>query len=140
MGRAIAFATSLLLLPASSWAQPDKPVPTIKRESARNTSSSDAAQMFLSYCAPCHGKLGMGDGPAAPALKTKPADLTRLKKNHDGSYSQKDFEEKINGVAMSASHGTSEMPVWGPIFRQMSGSDELRVFNLKRYIDAMQAP
>lgn len=44
------------------------------------------------------------------------------------------------GQAMSASHGTTEMPVWGPIFRELSGSDQLRIFNLKRYIDAMQAP
>ena len=74
------------------------------------------------------------------ALKTKPADLTQLKKNHGGTYSTKDFEEKINGMAMSSAHGTSEMPIWGPIFRDIGGSREMRIYNLKRYLDAMQAP
>ena len=134
-------ATAMLLVCAgAASAQTDKPVPTIKREAVKPTSSSDGSEMFASYCSPCHGKSGRGDGPAAAALKTKPADLTQLRHNHGGTYSTKDFEEKINGMAMSSAHGTTEMPVWGPIFRQISGSPDLRIFNLKKYIDALQAP
>lgn len=140
MVRTLMVAAVLVVSPALGWAQADKPVATIKREAVKPTSSSDGGQMFMSYCSPCHGKLGRGDGPAAPALKTKPADLTQLKKNYGGTYSAKDFEEKINGMAMSASHGTTEMPIWGPIFREITGSPELRIFNLKKYIDAMQMP
>jgi mono/diheme cytochrome c family protein len=140
MVRTFMLAAVLAVVPGVGWAQADKPAPTIKRESAKPTSSSDGGQMFMSYCSPCHGKLGHGDGPAAAALKTKPADLTQLKRNHGGAYSNKDFEEKINGMAMSVSHGTSEMPIWGPIFREIAGSPELRIFNLKKYIDAMQTP
>jgi mono/diheme cytochrome c family protein len=140
MVRTFLVAAVLALVPGAAWAQADKPAPTIKKEAARPTSSSDGGQMFASYCAACHGKLGKGDGPAAVALKVKPADLTLLKKNHGGSYSTKDFEEKINGMAMSSAHGTTDMPIWGPIFREIAGSPELRVYNLKRYIDAMQMP
>ena len=140
MVRTCMLALVVTMVPAAGWAQADKPAPTIKREAAKPTSSSDGGQMFSSYCSPCHGKLGRGDGPAAAALKVKPADLTQLKKNHGGTYSQKDFEEKINGMAMSSAHGTTDMPIWGPIFREIAGSPELRVFNLKRYIDAMQMP
>ena len=140
MVRTLMVAAVLVVSPALGWAQADKPVATIKREAVKPTSSSDGGQMFMSYCSPCHGKLGRGDGPAAPALKTKPADLTQLKKNYGGTYSAKDFEEKINGMAMSASHGTTEMPIWGPIFREITGGPELRIFNLKKYIDAMQMP
>ena len=67
-------------------------------------------------------------------------DLTQLKKSHGGTYSTKDFEEKINGMGMSPAHGTTEMPVWGPIFREIAGSPVLRVFNLKKFIDGMQTP
>ena len=140
MVRTLIVAAVLAIVPAGAWAQADKPAPTLKREAVKPTSSSDGAQMFASYCAACHGKLGRGDGPAAAALKTKPADLTQLKKNHGGTFSNKDFEEKINGMAMSSAHGTTEMPVWGPIFREIAGSPELRIFNLKKYIDAMQTP
>ena len=52
----------------------------------------------------------------------------------------KAFEEKINGMAMSSAHGTTEMPIWGPIFREISGSPEMRIYNLKNYLDAMQTP
>lgn len=138
MFRMLTVAAVLVMAPSLGWAQAGKPAPTIKREAAKPTSSSDGAQMFLSYCSPCHGKLGRGDGPAAPALKARPSDLTQLKKNHGGTYSTKDFEEKINGMAMTPAHGTTEMPIWGPIFREIAGSPELRLFNLKKYIDAMQ--
>jgi mono/diheme cytochrome c family protein len=140
MVRTLMVAAVLAIVPAAAWAQADKPAPTLKREAAKPTSSADGAQMFASYCAACHGKQGRGDGPAAAALKNKPADLTQLKKNHGGTYSNKDFEEKINGMAMSSAHGTTEMPVWGPILREMAGSSELRVFNLKKYIDGLQTP
>jgi hypothetical protein len=29
----------------------------------------------MPYCAPCHGRAGAGDGPVAPALRTRPADF-----------------------------------------------------------------
>lgn len=140
MLRKIAFVSMLCLVPALAFAQaaPAKK-PTIKREAAKNTSPTNGKEMFDSYCGACHGKSGKGDGPAAAALKNKPADLTALAKTHGGTYSQKDFEDKLAGMAMSPSHGTSEMPVWGPIFRDLPGNDKLRVYNLKQYIDSIQA-
>jgi len=140
MVRKCAAVAALVLFPAIAWAQADKPAPTLKRAAAKPTASNDGGQMFMSYCAPCHGKLGRGDGPAAAALKEKPADLTQLKRSHGGTYSTQAFEEKINGMTMTTSHGNTEMPVWGPIFRDIAGEPKLRVYNLKRYIDAMQMP
>lgn len=140
MMRTLMVAAVLAVSPTLGWAQADKPVPTIKREAAKPVPASDGAQMFMSYCSPCHGKMGRGDGPAAPALKTKPTDLTQLKKNHGGTYATKEFQDKMTGASMSVSHGTAEMPIWGPIFRDIGGSQELRLFNLKQYIDAMQMP
>jgi mono/diheme cytochrome c family protein len=136
MVRRFAIAAVLCLVPAIGLAQ-GAGKPTIKRESAKPTSSADGPQMFQSYCAACHGKTGKGDGPAAAALKTKPADLTTVAKRHGGTFSNKDFEDKVNGVAVAA-HGSTEMPVWGPIFRDLAGNDKLRVYNLKQYIDSIQ--
>jgi mono/diheme cytochrome c family protein len=33
---------------------------------------------FVRYCSACHGAEGRGDGPAASALQSLPADLTRI--------------------------------------------------------------
>jgi mono/diheme cytochrome c family protein len=140
MSRKIAVLTLLLLTPTLAWAQAASKPPIVKKGSAPATSSSDGQQMFTSYCAPCHGRTGKGDGPAAPALAPKPSDLTQLAKKHGGTLSQKDLEDKMNGVAASPAHGSTDMPVWGPMFRQMTGSDQLRIYNLKKYIDTLQAP
>ena len=39
----------------------------------------DAGVLYVSNCAPCHGKSGKGDGPASAGLKIKPADHTSAK-------------------------------------------------------------
>ena len=140
MMRTLMAVAVLALSPSLAWAQADKPAPTIKREAAKPVPASDGAQMYMSYCSACHGKTGRGDGPAAAAMKTKPTDLTQLKKTHGGTYATKEFQDKVTGASMSASHGIVDMPIWGPIFRDIGGSPELRLFNLKQYIDAMQMP
>src|SRR5215471_18318518 len=75
------FAT-LAILSVASWTVVAQTAgqPTIKKEAAKSVSSADGPGMFQSYCAPCHGKSGKGDGPASAALKTKPADLTTAAK------------------------------------------------------------
>jgi len=125
----------VLALPVLASAQG---TPKVKLGTAPVTNAADGAQMYQSYCAACHGKDGKGNGPAALALKTKPADLTQLGKTHPGGLSMKDFEDRVKGEAMPISHGTSPMPVWGPVLRSL-GNDQLRVYNLKKYIDSLQA-
>jgi len=74
---------------------------------------------------------------AATLVLALPADLTQLAKLHPGGLSSKDFEDKINGQGMTPAHGSSAMPVWGPVFRTM-GNDTLRIYNLKKYVDSLQ--
>lgn len=136
MFRRIALVTFLLATPALAFAQTGKP--TIKRETAKMTPGDDGAAMYHSYCAACHGKTGKGDGPAASALKAKPADLTMLSKQHGGEISAKDFEDKVSGVNMSPAHGDKDMPIWGPVFRTL-GNDQLRLYNLRKYIESLQS-
>jgi mono/diheme cytochrome c family protein len=48
---------------------------------------ADAKTVYVSYCTPCHGDKGRGDGPAAPGLNPKPADHTSaaVQSETDGS-------------------------------------------------------
>jgi len=129
---------AVVLMPMASMAQTAANPPVIKRMTAPNTPSDDGALMFKTYCASCHGLSGKGDGPAAAALKNKPTDMTLLARNHGGTMSGKDFEDKLGGSGMSPAHGSSEMPVWGTVFRNLPGNDKLRVFNLRAYVETLQ--
>jgi mono/diheme cytochrome c family protein len=116
--------------------------PTVKREPAQMTSPASGKEMFMSYCAPCHGKSAKGDGPAANALKQAPADLTMLAKRNGGKYPSDLVTSVLRGQAKLTAHGDQEMPVWGPVFWKMSqGKEEqvtLRIANLNRYVESLQ--
>jgi len=78
---------------------------------------------FRRYCAQCHGMSGTGDGPVAPALKKKPANLTLLSKNNGGVFPEKEVRDFIDGSQTSAAHGSREMPIWGDAFRLRTASE-----------------
>lgn len=106
------------------------------------TSPSDGKQMFNSYCAPCHGADGRGHGPAAQALKTQPVDLTLLARMNHGKYPDTHVLSVLQFGAEIKAHGSSEMPVWGPILSNMNATDaqakQLRLGNLSRYLERIQ--
>ena len=134
MFRKIAITLFVLCLPVAAWAQ----TPVVKKAGAAVTDPSDGRQMFATYCAPCHGKAGRGDGPAAASLNPRPANLTEFAKKHGSTFSEKDFQDRLQGMTMSPAHGNSEMPVWGPIFAQL-GDEPMRVYNLTKYVETLQA-
>ena len=67
--------------------------------------------MFNNYCASCHGPNGKGDGPAAPALKQQPTDLTLLSQKNNGNFPGVNVMKAIENVTQNV-HGSKEMPVW----------------------------
>jgi mono/diheme cytochrome c family protein len=83
------------------------------REAAVDTSGRD---MFLRYCASCHGAEGRGDGPLAGSLTKPPADLTQLAKRSGGHYDERAVMSAIDGRREVVEHGTRDMPVWGAVF------------------------
>lgn len=98
--------------------------------------------MFKQYCASCHGADGKGRGPATPTLNTRVPDLTTLTKRHDGKFPFEYVESVLRfGPGLSA-HGSSEMPVWGPVFQYLENYNESavrqRIRNLCEYIESMQ--
>jgi mono/diheme cytochrome c family protein len=69
------------------------------------------------YCAQCHGMTATGNGPVAPALRKKPANLRLLSKNNGGVFPREDVRDFIDGRKASSAHGSREMPIWGMALR-----------------------
>ena len=106
------------------------------------TPPTSGKQMYSSYCAPCHGVDGRGNGPVAPALKTPPTDLTVLAKNNNGKYPDTHVVSVLQNGTNLPVHGTAQMPVWGPILGKMNMTNPqdkmLRISNLSRYLETLQ--
>jgi mono/diheme cytochrome c family protein len=99
---------------------------------------------FELYCASCHGTTGKGDGPVAKVLKTPPADLTSLARKNDGEIPKDRVLAVLTGTGRPVpSHGSTDMPVWGPIFRALDPSAprvRQRLDNIVAYIATLQEP
>ena len=139
----LALAATLCLsvvILANPQTQTDKP--TIKRVPAQPIASVEGKDNFEAYCAVCHGKTAKGDGPAAPAMKTPVPDLTMIAKKNGGKFSAVAVKDMIKGADREMpSHGSKDMPIWGPVFRSFTGDTnvaELRVNNLVNYIQSIQ--
>jgi mono/diheme cytochrome c family protein len=139
----VAAIVMMISAPAIAQESPAQSVPAIRQVPIANTPSNSGGDMFVRYCAVCHGKDGKGNGPAATAMKTPPADLTILAKGNGGKYPASHVAAVIRGQAALASHGTQDMPIWGPLFSSISQGHEAqvqqRISNLVGYIDSLQA-
>jgi len=116
--------------------------PTAEKQYEQLIFSVRGPDLFRAHCAACHGPQGKGNGPAGAALKTKPADLTLLAKNNGGKFPTQRVQKFISGDDPSlASHGSREMPVWGPIFHQVEEDQDfgnVRLQNLIKYLETIQ--
>jgi mono/diheme cytochrome c family protein len=130
----------LLVVALLSGAQEAKK--EVKRAPAPITSAASGKEMFVNYCASCHGTDAKGNGPAASALSVAPADLTGLARKNGGKYPAMRVTSVLRGEANLAAHGNKEMPIWGPVFFRMSGGREAevtqRISNLNRYVESLQ--
>jgi mono/diheme cytochrome c family protein len=126
----------LLIASASTLAQEK---PKIEQTPIPRIAASDGAQMFGAYCSPCHGQTGRGDGPAGPALKKAPADLTTLTARNGGKFPEVRVKRYIEGLDEVPAHGSRDMPVWGPLFRELSRDTALiRVEALSNHLKTLQ--
>lgn len=124
----------LTLFAASAQAQPQ-----VEKKPIKPVAASDAAGMFQSYCAVCHGKEGKGNGPAASALTKTPADLTRIAARNGGTFPDVRVKRYIEGLDEVPAHGTRDMPMWGELFRSLSrDTAQIRVQALSDHIKSMQ--
>jgi len=138
----VAVAVSGMFLAAGMSSSGQEQNTEIKHVPPASTSPASGREMFVSYCASCHGKDAKGDGPAAAALKQAPANLTELAKENGGKFPDMKVSAVLRGESEVAAHGTQEMPVWGPVFWRMSGGHaaevQQRITNLTRYLKSLQ--
>jgi mono/diheme cytochrome c family protein len=134
----VAFFTATAL----AFGSAQKPTLHLK---AGKTPANDGKQMYVSYCAPCHGIDGKGQGSVASALVAKPTDLTELSKNNNGKFPDIHVLAVIQlGVKVQA-HGVKDMPVWGTVLGNLDtlGTSQdmqlLRASNLEKYVKSLQA-
>jgi Cytochrome c. len=114
---------------------------TVQSGPAPRVQSMEGADTFQAYCAVCHGARAKGDGPASAALRTRPADLTTIAKRHSGKFSASDVEATIVGQDVMTSHGSRDMPIWGPVFQSLAPDtsfSKLRLTNLVGYLKSIQ--
>jgi len=101
----------------------------------------NGAEIFRDYCAPCHGLDGRGNGRVAPALRFKVPDLTQISKRAGGKFPRARIRSVIEGTETVSGHGSREMPIWGPVFHQITADQDLgavRTDNVTSYIESIQ--
>jgi mono/diheme cytochrome c family protein len=101
--------------------------------------------IYLEHCAVCHGADGTGNGPAAAALKTPPANLTEISKRAGGKFPAAHIVQVITYGGKITAHGSGQMPMWGKIFSREGGGGKggsyysrRAVIALKRYLQSIQ--
>ncbi|MGW8194906.1 MAG: c-type cytochrome [Desulforhopalus sp.] len=104
----------------SHWQAPQEAIDQVNPVPSDEHSIATGKKLFAKYCARCHGKQGLGDGPAASFLHTKPANLQAM----SGEHADGDLAWKIRT-------GKGSMPAWG---------DELKddeVWHLVNFIQSL---
>ncbi len=136
---------AILMLSASAMTvaqqQQTQPKPTINRVPIAPTSMASGEEMYNAYCAACHGKEGRGDGPAAPAFKAAPTNLTVLAAKNKGKFPEMDVVSVLQwGPGATKAHGSKDMPVWGDVFRSIGdqAQSKQRIYNLTKYVESLQ--
>ena len=119
--------------------------PAQNKKTAHLTASNpvSGAQLYKRYCAVCHGNDLKGNGPVSPEFKNPPSDLTTLAQRHEGKFPDTYIQDVLQNGVKTPAHGNTEMPIWGPLFASIPGTDpelvKIRIINLTLYIKSMQA-
>ena len=140
-----ALAGSLVLAGSAVLVVKGTPTPqetqekTLKKAPITYSKPESGQQMYKDYCAACHGIDGKGNGPAVEFLKAPPSDLTTMAKRNKGKFSNDQFATVLRFGTTTHPHGTSDMPIWGPLFRtQNKDLAELRIHNLSSFVESIQ--
>jgi mono/diheme cytochrome c family protein len=118
---------------------------TLYAQGARGPDDVESgAETYLQHCASCHGRGGRGDGALASSLKTRPTDLTQLARRNGGRFPDDRLRALLAGRRpMRSVHGDSDMPVWGPLLRQLNPYDgrvDIRLNRLLAHLEQLQQP
>ena len=94
--------------------------------------------LFMQYCATCHGVDAKGGGPMNSVLVIQPTDLTQLAAENDGVFPRVRAISRIDGRDPLVSHG-SPMPIYGQFFEgkgeTIRGEDGVMIMTSQPVID-----
>ena len=94
--------------------------------------------LFMHYCATCHGVDAKGGGPMNSVLVIQPTDLTQLAAENDGVFPRVRAISRIDGRDPLVSHG-SPMPIYGQFFEgrgeTIRGEDGVMIMTSQPVID-----
>lgn len=129
------------LVAAASMSANDRAKQTVNPPKGPLIRSLQGPDLYRAYCASCHGADATGSGPAASALVAKPSDLTTIAQRNGGAFPAARIRRVIAGDEVVASHGSREMPVWGPIFHEVQEDRDyghIRLQNVTNYLQTLQ--
>lgn len=92
-------------------------------------------ELYMRFCASCHGEEGHGDGPVASAISVTVPDLTGIMQRQGDQFPEQQLREIIDGRSVVIAHGTRYMPVWGYEFWVEQGADKEAEADVRRIVD-----
>jgi mono/diheme cytochrome c family protein len=109
------------------------------------TKIASGEELYISYCAICHGSDGAGAGVMTEHLKVSPADLTGFAARRGGNFNEEQIYQIIDGRIPVAGHGTGDMPIWGNALKSaenLKNEREVRqsIQNIVDYLKSIQQP
>ncbi|MBV8550613.1 MAG: c-type cytochrome [Acidobacteriaceae bacterium] len=130
------------MLGTSGWSADRAQNSSYKPETEHLIPSLDGPTLYVTYCAVCHGKAADGHGPMAPVLKVRVPDLAEIAKRNGGVFPFARVQRIIDRTdSTGPGHGTRTMPIWGPIFSQVTTDRDygkVRIYNLTKYLESIQ--
>lgn len=134
--RMIPLGLSSALLLATGYADQGKTIII----PVKHTDPTSGQQMYSSYCSPCHGADGRGNGSISGQLKSRPTDLTSLARTHNGKFPE---QHVLAVLRFGTEPHSGQMPVWSRVLGNMSNvhqqqERDLRTSNLTRYLQSIQ--
>jgi len=138
-GMLLAVGSGIALIRQAGGASQEKNEKILRKEAIPYSEPGSGGRMWKDYCAACHGMSGAGDGPAVEFLKAPPADLSLMAKRNNGKFPEDHFASVLQFGTGSHAHGTSDMPIWGPLFRsQNKDLVGIRIHNLSEFVESFQ--
>lgn len=141
------YILAIILAAVSSVALPgtaQQTSPKVQSVTIQRTPVESAPEMYVTYCATCHGAKGYGNGPASAALKIHPTDLTTLSQKNGGVFPANHVASVLRFGTENAAHGSKEMPIWSDLFQTLGSANQgaaqtgLRIANLTAYLKQIQ--
>ena len=103
--------------------------------------------LYLRFCAACHGVQGRGDGPVAASFRVEVPDLTRTADRGRAADARDRIVRIIDGRYIVGAHGARLMPVWGEDLARLEignpdaeRSTQVIIGRLADYVSSLQKP